>query len=232
MSVDIGELIRSEIAEYLVNFRVCLPAKIESYDPDTHLATVQPLIKRRFYGRQKAELLSSISNVPVIHLQSDNGLIRVPISKGSIVTLVFADRSIESWVASNGGAKEPGDTRKHDLNDAYAIPGGYPKLRPWKAVNPDALEIAVKPGTKMTFGNGEEEFLQIAYDAFSSLKDLAGQLSQTLSDLQLETHSTSSPGAPTGVPLNSASYATIKTTVDSISTAVDNELTKLGKIKV
>ena len=66
---------------------------------------------------------------------------------------------------------------------------------------------------------------------FSSLKDLADQLSQTLTDMQLETHQVSVEGAPTGPPLNAASYASIKTTVDSISSAVDSELIKLEEIK-
>lgn len=232
MPETLENIIRALFNQMVANFRVCMPAKIEVYDPDTHLATVQPLIKRRFFGRDISTLLPSISNVPVVHPQSDNGIVRVPISKGSIVTLVFADRSIESWVAGNGDPKEPGDTRKHHLSDAYAIPGGYPKLRPWKATNPNALEIAVKTGTKIAIGNGTEELLQIAYDSFSSLKELADQLSQTLTDIQDITVVAPSGGGPTGPPLNSAAFAGIKTTVDNISSAVDNELTNLEKIKV
>lgn len=231
MPETIDNLIREVFNQLIANVRVCLPAKVEKYDSDTHIATVQPLLKRKFFGRKQAELLPSIARVPVIHPQSDEGLVRVPIKKGSIVTLIFADRSIENWISGNGDPKESGDTRKHHLSDAYAIPGGYPIQRKWVATYPDALEIAVKPETKIAIGNGNVELLTIAYDAFSSLKDLADELSQTLADLQLETHSTSSPGAPTGVPINASSYATTKTAVDNISSAVDSELTKLEEIK-
>lgn len=223
--------IQDELNEFAVNFRVCLPGRIEKYDSKTHLAIVQPLLKRKFFGRKFYELLPTIANVPVVHQRSKKGIVKVPISKGSVVKLTFVDRSMESWVAGNGDPKEPDDTRKHHFNDCYAEPGGYPKQDPWPTSYPDALELEVKPGTKIAIGNGSVELLNIAYDAFSSLKDLADELSQTLSDLQLETHSTSSPGAPTGVPLNAASYAATKTNVDSITNAVDIELTKLEEIK-
>ncbi len=215
----------------LPQLRVCMPAKVEKYDKKTHLATVQPLLKRKFFGRQKAELLPSVARVPIIHPRSDTAIVKVPISKGSIVTLVFADRSIENWISGNGDPREPGDTRKHHLNDAYAIPGGYPIQRPWETAYPDALEMVVKKGTKIAIGNDTVELLNLAHDAFSSLKDLADELSQLLTDIQLETHSTTSPGAPTGVPLNAASYATTKTAVDNISSAVDSIITDLGEIK-
>ena len=218
--------------ECAAGLRVCMPGKVESYDHDTHLATVQPLLKVKFYGREVSKLLPSVARVPIVHPRSSNAMIRVPITKGSIVTMVFADRSLENWISGNGDPKEPIDNRKHHLSDAYAIPGGYPEKVDWPADNPDALEIIVKPGTKMTIGNGTEELLQLAHDAFNSLKDLCGQLSQAMTDIQLETHQVTSLGAPTGVPLNASSYATIKTAVDNIETAVDTTIADLEKIKI
>lgn len=231
MPETLNDLIQEEINQFSAQLRVCMPAKVMKYDHATHLAIVQPLIKRKFYGKIKADLLPTIANVPVIHPRSENGMIKVPVSAGSIVTLIFADRSIESWVSGNGGAKEPGDTRKHHFNDAFAIPGGYPKLKPWATPNHDALEIITRPGTKIGIGNGTQDLLQIASDAFSSLKDLADELSATLANLQLETHTTTSPGAPTSVPLNATSYAATKTTVDGIAAAVNNVISELGLIK-
>ena len=165
--------------------------------------------------------------MPICHSRTESSLIRLPVALGDLVTIVFSDRSIESWVSGNGEEKEPEDTRKHHISDAVAFLGGYPKGLKQTAKNKNALEIIVKSGTKLTIGNGEEELLQLAHDAFTSLKTVTEELSQTLSDIQLIT--VSSFGSP---PNNAPSFATIKTSVDAIATGVQTTLTDLEKIKV
>lgn len=208
-----------------------MPGSIESYDPDTHFANVRPLLKRRFFARRNPVDLPIINRVPVIHPRTASAMIRLPVSVGDIVTLIFADRSLENWLGGNGESKEPLDTRQHHLNDAYAILGGYPEALKQIANNPNALEIVVKSGTKVTLGNGTDELLQLAYNAFTELKSLTDQISQTMVDIKLITH-TDPQGGVTGPPINVASFSTIKSTVDGISTNVQTALTSLGKIKV
>lgn len=228
---ELESLINLLIDESNSQLRVCLPGRIEVYDPDTHLASVQPLIKRRFYQRQKSELLPIINRVPVVFPRSANALIRLPITKGDIVTLVFADRNISNWLSGNGDAKDHLDTRKHHLNDAYALLGGYPKGKPWEAVNPDALEIQVKPGTKITIGNGQEELIQLTYDALTKLNELSTQLSSALQQIQALTV-TGNQGNPTSVPLNLPAFVAIQTNVDTITSGTNTLLSNLEKIKV
>lgn len=224
-------LIKETFNQLISQIRVCLPGKILKYDPDTHLASVQPLIKRKFYKRQNSEFLPVINRVPVIHPRTSSAIIRLPVKAGDLVTLVFADRSLENWVAGDGEAKDPLDTRMHHLNDAYAILGGYPEQKPLTANNPDALEIQVQNGTKMTLGNGTDELLQIAHNAFTSLKDLADQLKSTLSEIQLHTHTDSVAGTTT-VPLNTTNFANISSQVDTILIDINDELSALSNIKV
>jgi len=227
-------LIDQAIEESNSALRVCMPGRIEKYDPDTMLANIQPLIKIKFYGRSTSELLPIINNVPICHARTGSALIRLPVALGDLVTLIFADRSIEHYVADNGEAYEPADTRKHHITDAFAFLGGYPQGMKQIANNKDALEIVVKSGTKLTMGNGEQEVLQLAHDAFTSLKNLTEDLAQTLTDIQLITHPYFDDGVPatTGVPDNATDFATIKTSVDAITTEVQNTLTDLEKIKV
>lgn len=231
MAETLANIISSAFDGMAGALRVCMPGRIEKYDNETHLATVQPLLKIRYYGREKAKLLPSINRVPIVHPRTDNAIIKLPISKGSIVTLIFADRSLENWLLGNGDPKETFDKRKHHINDAYAIPGGYPEKNKFTTQNNDALELQVKAGTKIAIGNGAEELLQLAHDAFTSLKDLTSELSQTLSDIQLITH-TDPQGGVTGVPINASSFATIKSSVDSIGSAVDATISSLEEIKV
>lgn len=226
----IEELIRVSFIEMAGELRVCLPGRIETYDPDTHLASIQPLIKRKFYGQENAELLPIVNRVPVIHPRTAKALIRLPVASGDIVTLIFADRSIEPWLQGDGVAAEALDTRQHHLSDAYALLGGYPEGNPVTANNPDALEIVVVEGTKITIGNGAAELLQLAHDAFTELKNLVDEMSQTMSDIQAITV-TGNLGSPTSTPLNAASFVALKTSVDAIGATVDTVISDLGKIK-
>lgn len=225
----IEELIRVSFVEMAGELRVCLPGRIETYDPETHLASIQPLIKRKFYGQDRAELLPIVNRVPIIHPRTAKALIRLPVASGDIVTIIFADRSIEPWLQGNGAEAEALDTRQHHLSDAYALLGGYPEGNPITANNPDALEIVVAEGTKITVGNGAEELLQLAHNAFTELKNLVDEVSQTLTDIQSITHAET--GGTTGPPLNAAAFVTIKVNVDAIGTTVDTVVSDLEKIK-
>lgn len=232
MAGDTMDTLTREIFNQMISqVRVCLPGKILKYDPQTHLASVQPLLRRKFYKRQQSELLPVINRVPVIHPRTSAAIIRMPVEVDDLVTLVFADRSLENWIAGDGSDKDPLDTRMHHLNDAYAILGGYPEQQSLPANNPDALEIQVESGTKITIGNGQDELLKIAHDAFTSLKDVADQLKSTLSEIQLITH-TDSQGGTTTVPLNATNFANISGQVDTLLTEINDELSSLENIKV
>jgi len=224
-------LLRDFAEEVITDLRVCLPGRIEEYDPDTMLANVQPLLKLRFYGRTGSELLPIVNNVPIHHPRTATALLRLPVTRGDIVTLVFSDRSIENWLQGSGEEREALDTRKHNLSDAFAFLGGYPRGGAMVANNPDAVELVVEPGTKITLGNGDDEILQLAHDAFTSLKSLTEKLSQTLTDIQLITH-VDPQGGTSGTPLNASDFATIKTTVDTLTTDVQTALTGLENLKV
>ena len=230
--VKLQLVIHDMFREMAGDLRVCLPGEIQEYDPDTMLASVQPLLKRRFYAATGPVLLPIINNVPVIHPRSGTAMIRLPIARGDIVTLMFSDRSIEQWVQGSGEANYPGDQRIHHLSDAYAIPGGYPKGKKKTAKNPNALEIVVESGTKVTIGNGTDELLAIAHASFTSLKSLCDRLADTLTGIQAITVTTISLGSPTSVPINAATFAALKTQVDSLASSVNSEVQKLGNLKV
>lgn len=231
--VDLPLVIREIVADMAGDLRVCMPGRIEAYDSDTHLAAVQPLLMRKFYSSTDAVQLPIINNVPVIHPRTATAMIHLPVSEGDLVTLVFADRSIERWLAGAGSAVDPQDIRQHHLSDAFAILGGYPRGDARPASNPSALEIVVSPGTKVTVGNGEDELIALAHGAFSDLKDLCDQLSASLLQLQLLTVTgVTTGGGVSGVPANAVAFATLQATVDGIAVAVQEKIDDLGNLKV
>lgn len=229
---DLAELITESFEKLMSDVHVCLPAEIIKYDADTMLCSAQPLIKHKFEKKDKFEKYSVINKVPVVFPRTATALIRLPVTKGDIVMLVFADHELSNWVNSNGASVEYLDKRYHHINDCFAVAGGYPIGKPHVAANPNAMEIIVQPGTKITIGNETDELLAIAHASFSELKTLTDKLSETLTNIATLTVISSAPGSPSSVPVNAALFTATKTQVDAVATAVQSELNKLSNIKV
>jgi len=232
MADDLTTLIRESFNELMNDVHVCLPAEIIKYDADKMTCSVQPLIQRKFYKRANPEKYPVINNVPVIFPRTATALIRLPVTIGDIAILVFADHELSTWVNSKGASNVYSDNRRHHINDCFAFVGGYPILKPHAAVNPEALEIIVSSGTKVTIGNETDELLAIAHASFTELKTLTEKLSETLTNIQAITVTAPPTGGVTSTPINAISFAATKTAVDSVTTAVQDELDKLNNIKV
>lgn len=113
------------LAQGLEGLRVSLPGRVEAYDPATQKADVQPLVKRRVVdaaGVTQVERLPVVPSVPVMFPGAGPYSITFPIAVGDVVLLVFADASLDLWLA-RGGEVDPEDTRAHAHTDAIAIPG-------------------------------------------------------------------------------------------------------------
>lgn len=131
MTVSLLNVLKSYYNSRMAEVHTAIPARILDYDPATQKASVQPLIKRRYYDadRNPDGLVDqpAIVAVPVVFPSAASGSLSFPISKGDIVLLVFSEVSIDSFVFSDGDATvDPQDTRVFDYSDAIAIPGLYP----------------------------------------------------------------------------------------------------------
>lgn len=107
------------------DLRVALPGRIESYDPATQKANVQPLIMDGVTlddGARGAEALPVVTDVPVIFPGAGAYRLTFPVAAGDIVLLVFASSSLDRWLV-RGGMVDPEDDRRHNVSDAVAIPG-------------------------------------------------------------------------------------------------------------
>lgn len=99
----------------------CLPARVEKYDHTTQRAEVKPLLRRR-YADGEVQEMPVIAGVPVVWPRSGGASLTMPVRRGDGVILVFADRSLDKWLAL-GGEVTPDDRRRHHLSDAIAVPG-------------------------------------------------------------------------------------------------------------
>lgn len=107
----------------LAELRVSMPGRVVAYHEATQRVDVQPLLKETRVGpdgKLLVESLPVITNCPI----ASSYRIRFPIVVGDVVWLIFADRSIDQWLAKGATAEvDPVDLRRHHLSDAIAIPG-------------------------------------------------------------------------------------------------------------
>lgn len=230
-------LIRGAFDNLISDVRVSLPGTIEKIDSSTRLVDVRPMISVLFHGREEAINLPIIQQVPLIEPRTAAAFISLPIKKGDQVLMVFSDRALNNWLGSDGSIPvEPLDVRMHDLTDAFAILGGWPTLKTGNrpGTNPDDLDIQVESGVKILIGNGPDELLGLAHEAFTKLKDVAEELSTHLKDLQtMSVTRVTTGGGVSGPPYAAdvTKFAASKTAVDAAVVVIDQEIIKLGNIK-
>ena len=184
------EVLRLVLEVAATEIRVAMPGRVTEYDDQTHLATVQPLIKAKTRTEADFQDLAPIQRVPVMHPRTAAAAILLPVAAGDPVTILFSDRALGRWKAGDAvNPVIPEAARMHDLSDCWAIPGGYPTGKPLAPSNPGALDIVLEPGTKVAVGNGTDELVQLLHDLMD----------------YVETKITfSNGGGPTGPPTNAA----------------------------
>ena len=105
--------------EILSELHVAMPGIVESYDPETRTASVQPAVRRQ--ARSGGILTAPVlRDVPVFIPSPDFSVV-----PGSHCLLIFADFCIDGWYESGQPALPP-SPRRHDLSDAFALAGFYP----------------------------------------------------------------------------------------------------------
>ncbi|MDB2181724.1 Gp138 family membrane-puncturing spike protein [Citrobacter farmeri] len=107
------------------SLRVSMPGIVQSFDPVTVTAVVQPAIKGYepdSNGVNQSTTLPLLVDVPVVFPRGGGCTLTFPVKAGDECLVIFADRCIDFWWQS-GGVQEPVDDRTHDLSDAFCIVG-------------------------------------------------------------------------------------------------------------
>lgn len=104
-----------------------MPGYILEYNNSTQLAKVQPVFKSSFLNDDNEEIIKDrppIENVPIIFPRAGSYFISFPVAKNDPVLLIFSQRSIDSYMETDGKKTiDPIDNRKFDLSDCFALPG-------------------------------------------------------------------------------------------------------------
>lgn len=124
--------------------RVAMPGIIQSFDPDTVTATIQPALKGVTDGESNP--VSLLTTVPVIFPRGGGCTLTFPVKAGDECLVIFADRCVDFWWQS-GGVQEPADDRVHDLSDAFCIVGPQSQARKISGISAGATQLRSDDGS-------------------------------------------------------------------------------------
>lgn len=130
----------AKIVAAMSQMYTALPAKIDSYDPETRTISATPLIRRTFEDEIQTQTLS-IDDIPVVFPSGGGGEVTFPLQIGDQVLLIFSMRSIQDWLVSQTGDEvSPVRKKTHTVQDAIAIPSLFTKPQA-RAANADHMEL-------------------------------------------------------------------------------------------
>ena len=114
-----------------IKIKCHVPGIVESYDTVQQTVNVQVAIRECLIqadGSEKWTEIPLLLDVPVCFPRAGGYVLTLPITKGDEVLVCFGDNCIDAWW-QNGGIQNQIDIRRHDLSDAFAIPGPWSQPR-------------------------------------------------------------------------------------------------------
>jgi len=142
-TTPLEKVIQTAIDSALKEVHTCLPAVVTRVNTLTQLIDAQLVIKRKLGG--ELVNLPLLVNVPIRYWRSATFSITFPIEVGDHVRIIFAERSIDTWL-TEGGIQNPFDVRKHSLSDAFAEPAMYSQKDVIPNFDPSNMEIKTNSG--------------------------------------------------------------------------------------
>lgn len=214
-NVTLHYLITQMMNSRLAGLNTAIPAIVDKFDADKKSCDAVPVFKKRYKNGDVASM-PIIQNIPVVFLQTANSIISVPLKRGDIVLLVFSQRAMDEW-KTKGGILEPIDKRKHDLNDAVAIPGILP-LGKGLASDKEALKIQNGDLTIKVYENGKLEVKNSSQELISVLNELCQETKNLVQELaNITTLVMGAPVPPTNISAISAYISKFGTILNKLA---------------
>ncbi|ESL56749.1 MULTISPECIES: Gp138 family membrane-puncturing spike protein [Klebsiella] len=145
----LAEVLASERKVLSEQMRVALPGIIQSFDPESVTAVVQPAIRyieRDNDGNKSTKDYPLLVDVPVVFPRGGGCTLTFPVKAGDECLVIFADRCIDFWWQS-GGIQEPVDERMHDLSDAFCIVGPQSQAKKIGGISTTAAQLRTDDGS-------------------------------------------------------------------------------------
>lgn len=136
-TISLTQVLRSAMARRLVDVHIGLPGEVQSYDPNTQTADVQPQLmahEPQEDGAVIATPLPVLAAIPVEFPAAGGFRLVLPVQKGDTGWIMFSEASLDAWQAQ-GGLVDPKDQRRFHLADAVFRPGLHPNTKPLTGAN-------------------------------------------------------------------------------------------------
>ena len=154
-SADEQEVLDAFVRGNAAEMHTLLPGRIESYDAATGKASVLPLLQRTYtidgadgVLTERSAAYPVIPDCPVAFPRGGGAAITFPLKAGDPCWILFAERSLDAWLDSDGKTVlDPDDARMHHLTDAVVLPGAYTLAANIATAHVDDLVIAREDGS-------------------------------------------------------------------------------------
>ncbi len=234
----LAEVLRLAIRQAQGDLHVSLPGRIESYDASEQKADIKPLLMRPLVAADGTELdpeiLPKLMDVPIIFPRGGAGtgsfFLSWPLEPGDLVHLIFVEKSIDQWLGKDGEDTAPLVFRMHDLSDAVAYPGLYPRRRSIADAHVANMvlgedggsQIHIKPNSGEIHIGSENaaEFVALAQKTFDELDAIRSTLNDLVTAYNGHIHITTATvgaGPTLGIISPTTSSGTAPATVNSVA---------------
>ena len=128
--------------------RVSIPGIVQEYDAVQQTVTVQVALREKLSidGDESWADVPLLLDVPMVFPRAGGYVLTLPITSGDEVLVVFGDCCIDAWWQS-GGVQNQIDTRRHDLSDAFAIPGPWSQPRRVPGYSTNSAQLRNEAGS-------------------------------------------------------------------------------------
>lgn len=141
------EALRERQASIKIHCHV--PGIVQAYDAEQQTVTVQVAIRECLITENGAENWTNVPlllDVPIVFPRAGGYVLTLPITQGDEVLVCFGDACIDAWW-QNGGVQNQIDIRRHDLSDAFAIPGPWSQPRRVSNYSGNSCQLRNEAGT-------------------------------------------------------------------------------------
>ncbi len=210
------QVLRMFVEERLVDVRVALPCRVESYDRAAQTVNVTPQTMRVIPGspgdEDIVEAMPVLPNVKVAFGRGGGAFVSFPLVKGDFGHVVFSDASIDIW-RKVGAVTHPGDVTPHGFGGAVFYPVSlYPDAQPLVDAHADNVvvgfdggaQIHIKPdGTVALGAESPADFVALAAKVVDELNALRTAFNDHTHLIPVYTAPVATP-APTPPPTTGA----------------------------
>jgi hypothetical protein len=203
---DLAELIRMAIKQNQAEVHVSLPGKIHKYDVAEQKADIDIMLQRPLVATDGTELepetIPQLMDVPIEFPRGGGGtgdfFISWPLKPGDLVSVYFVERSLDQWLDKSGELTLPLDFRMHNLSDAVARPGLYPRKLSLASAHAENMVLGSDTGSQIHIKPSGEIHL-----ASENAAEFIALAQKVLTELQnLNTHLAAVEAIITGTPIN------------------------------